>query len=148
MVTDLLSNARLYNGLGERIAHALAWVNSRDIAGLAVGRYDIDGSNLYAMVSEYSTKRPEEGKWEAHRKYIDLQCVAAGEEQIGYAPLTSLSAGEYIADKEISWHTGTGSLVTMVPGRFMLLWPGDGHMPGMAIGEPKPVRKVVLKIAL
>jgi beta-galactosidase beta subunit len=30
----------------------------------------------------------------------------------------------------------------------MLLWPGDGHMPCLAVGEPEPIKKVVVKIAV
>jgi beta-galactosidase beta subunit len=33
-------------------------------------------------------------------------------------------------------------------GPFMILWPGDAHMPGIDAGVPGPVRKVVLKIAV
>ena len=36
----------------------------------------------------------------------------------------------------------------MEPGRFMLLWPGDGHMPGISIAESENVKKVVVKIAV
>jgi beta-galactosidase beta subunit len=30
----------------------------------------------------------------------------------------------------------------------MLLFPEDAHMPGIAVGDPVPVKKVVLKIAV
>jgi len=32
--------------------------------------------------------------------------------------------------------------------QFMILWPGDAHMPGVAADGPGLVRKVVVKIAL
>lgn len=146
MVTDLLKNAHLYAGLGERIARGLAWVNEQDLANLPVGRHDIDGQKLYALVSEYTTKPHADARWEAHRRYLDLQCLASGRESIGYTPLVTLQSGQYIPEKDIVWLTGNGSHVVMEPGRFMLLWPGDGHMPGVALGEPEPVKKVVVKI--
>jgi len=37
--------------------------------------------------------------------------------------------------------------VTLLAGEFILLWPGEAHMPGMAIDEPACVRKIVVKIA-
>jgi beta-galactosidase beta subunit len=37
--------------------------------------------------------------------------------------------------------------VALEPGRFIIVWPGDAHMPGMAEGSPAPVKKIVVKIA-
>lgn len=147
MIVDVIENARLYAGVGARIARALEWMALTDLGALAPGRVEIDGDRLFALVSDYTSKPQTEGRWEAHRRYLDLQIVAAGVERIGYGPVTSLVAGDYIAEKDIVWLEGDGSFVTMTPGRFMLLWPGDAHMPGIAAGEPSPVRKVVVKIA-
>ncbi|MCX7706947.1 MAG: YhcH/YjgK/YiaL family protein [Anaerolineae bacterium] len=33
-------------------------------------------------------------------------------------------------------------------GSFMLLWPDEAHMPGLAVDDPVPIRKVVVKIAV
>jgi beta-galactosidase beta subunit len=33
-------------------------------------------------------------------------------------------------------------------GDFMLLWPEDGHMPGIAVESPVYVKKAVVKISL
>jgi len=148
MVIDLLSNAHLYAGLGERIARAFSWVQGQTLADLAPGRYEIDGTLIFALVSDYVTKPAAEGRWEAHRKYLDLQCLASGRESIGYTPLVTLVGGQYIPENDITWLTGHGSFLTMEAGRFMLLWPGDGHMPGIAIDGPEPVKKVVVKIAV
>lgn len=148
MVVDLLTNSSLYTGLGERIARGLAWAQEQPLAELAPGRHDIDGQRVFALVSDYDTKPAAEGRWEAHKKYLDLQCLVSGRELIGYTPLASLVGGQYIPEKDIVWLTGHGSFITMEPGRFMLLWPGDGHMPGIAVDGPEPVRKVVVKILL
>jgi YhcH/YjgK/YiaL family protein len=148
MVTDLISNARLYMGLGPFINRALAWVAATDLTKLPVGRQEIDGDNVFALVSEYKTKAMADGKWETHRRYLDLQCVLSGIEQIGYAPASTLAGGDYTPDKDITFLTGTGNFIVAEPGRFMLLWPDDAHMPGMAIGESVPVRKVVVKIRM
>jgi YhcH/YjgK/YiaL family protein len=148
MVTDVLVNASLYAGLGDRIARALKWAQDMDPASLELGRIDIDGNRLFALVSDYQTKPLIDGRWEAHRGYLDLQCVAEGIERIGYAPIASLVATDYIPERDITWLEGEGSFVTLEPGRFILLWPGDGHMPGVAVEDPRHVRKVVIKIAV
>jgi YhcH/YjgK/YiaL family protein len=148
VVIDQLANAHLHRPLGPRITRALDFLLSTDPTRLELGRHDIDGDNVYALVSEYRPKRQEEGRWEAHRRYIDLQCVASGRERVGFAPLDRLTPEPYDEAKDIMRLEGAGDFLTLEPGQFMLLWPGDAHMPGIAIGEPVTVKKVVVKIRL
>jgi YhcH/YjgK/YiaL family protein len=87
-------------------------------------------------------------QWEARRRYIDLQSLASGTERIGYAPLGRLEPRPYDDAKDMLRLSGPGEFLTLGPGDFMLLWPGDAHMPGIAVDEPSPVKKVVVKIRL
>lgn len=146
MVTDTLANAHLYSGLGRRIARGLRFLAEADVGGLAVGRHEIEGESLFATVSDYTPKPVAQGRWEAHRRYLDLQFVASGVERFGVAPIGRLDAGEYIPEKDITWLTGPGDYLTLAAGQFIVLWPGDAHMPGLDAGVPGPVRKVVVKI--
>jgi YhcH/YjgK/YiaL family protein len=148
MIIDKLSNSHLYESLSLRIRRALQYVRQTDLAATDVGRYEIDGSNLYAMVQQYSTKLREQGVWEAHRRYIDLQYVVQGTERIGYVHLSRLTKGEYDEAKDFWRLTGEGDFLTLSSGDFMILMPEDAHMPGMAVDAPSPVRKVIVKIAV
>jgi YhcH/YjgK/YiaL family protein len=148
MVIDQITNSPVYRSLGPRIARALDFLQQTDLASLEPGRHELDGDLIYALVSEYVSKRPEEGRWEAHRRYIDLQCVASGRERIGYAPVGRLTPEPYDEVKDMMWLAGAGEFLTLEPGEFMLLWPGDAHMPGIAVDEPQPIKKVVVKIRL
>jgi hypothetical protein len=67
---------------------AFNFLKSNDLPGLEIKRYDIDGDNLFAPVSEYMTKNEEDAKYEAHQKYIDIQYVVSGKELIGVAPIS------------------------------------------------------------
>ena len=148
MVCDLLANAHLYAALGTRIARGLQFLAETDLASLAPGRHELDGKRLFALVSDYTPKPPAEGRWEAHRRYLDLQYVVSGVERMGVAPIDRLTAGDYDADRDLLWLSGTGDFLTFGAGQFMILWPGDAHMPGIDAGVPGPVRKVVVKIAV
>jgi YhcH/YjgK/YiaL family protein len=147
MVSDSLANAGLYAALGPRIARGLAFLGHADLEHLSPGRHEIDGDALYAIVSDYAPKPESEGRWEAHRRYLDLQFVAHGAERIGVAPLAGMTAGDYSAEKDICFLTGSGDFLTLTGDRFVLLWPTDAHMPGIEAGRPGPVRKIVVKIA-
>ena len=77
MVTDSLTNAKQYYGLGERIAKALRYLQEHDCTLLPLGKTPIDGEQIFALVQDNTTKPKAEGVWEAHRRYIDVQFVAA-----------------------------------------------------------------------
>jgi YhcH/YjgK/YiaL family protein len=100
------------------------------------------------MVQEYNTKSKDEGKWEAHRRYIDLQYIVQGAENIGHANIHQLQQGEYDANKDFLPFDGDGNFFTLQSSYFVLLLPEDAHMPGLAVASPAPVKKVVVKIAV
>lgn len=148
MILDRLDHAGLYAPLSPGIAQALAFLARPELADLPDGRHDIAGDDVFALVSRYLTKPREEGVWEAHRRYIDLQHVVAGVERLGHAHPDRLTAGVYAADSDYLPLAGTGDLVTLAAGGFALLFPHDAHMPGLAVDHPGPVHKVVIKIAV
>ncbi|MGB5872238.1 MAG: YhcH/YjgK/YiaL family protein [Bacteroidota bacterium] len=147
MIVDTLDNALLYFGLGEGIKKGLLYLAGTDFSKLETGRHDIEGDQLFAIVQEYQTKPLEKGKWEAHRRYWDIQYVVKGTEQIHYANIEHLSAGEYDAEKDFLGLEGKGDQVTLREGMFAILSPQDAHMPGMAQGQSVAVSKVVVKVA-
>jgi YhcH/YjgK/YiaL family protein len=135
----------------ERWDKAFNFLKSNDISGLELKRYDIDGNNLYAPVSEYLTKNEEDARYEAHRKYIDIQYVVSGKELIGVAPMSQKKdvLEPYDATKDIEFLTvaqGENHLAT--PDRFFIFFPEDAHRPGLKDGENLPVRKVVVKVKI
>jgi len=148
MIVDLLANSHLYRGLNSRIDRALAYLNEIDLLALEPGDYEIDGKSIYARLLTYTTRLEEQGMWEAHRLYIDLQVMVRGEERIRYAPLSRLTPGSYDEAKDFLRLSGEGDSITLPAGSFMLLWPTDGHMPCLAVGAPAPIEKVVVKIAV
>jgi biofilm protein TabA len=148
MILDLLTNYPLYRRLSDRIDLAFAYLHQADLRALEPGDYEIDGRNIFAKVQTYTTRPPEQGTWEAHRRYIDLQVMIEGEEHMGYAPLNLLTPAGYDEARDFLRLSGHGDRVTLRSGSFVLLWPGDGHMPCLAVCEPMPVKKVVVKIAV
>jgi YhcH/YjgK/YiaL family protein len=148
MIIDQLANAGQYYGLGARIEAALRYLQDTDFNSAVPGRCDIDGDQVYAMVQEYDSKPKVEGFWEAHRKYLDVQYVAAGVEHMGYAPAANLLAGAYQQENDFIKLEGDGEFFLLREGYFCILAPQDAHMPGMAIDQPKPVKKVVVKVLL
>ncbi|MFA5043466.1 MAG: YhcH/YjgK/YiaL family protein [Kiritimatiellia bacterium] len=149
MIVDLIKNAALYKGLDGGIRTALEYLAKTDFATMTPGRHDLEGNSVYALVQQYITKPMEQGLWEAHRRYIDVQYVAKGIESMGYAPIGNLKETRAYAPKnDYALFAGTGDFVTARAGTFAIFFPEDAHMPCIAGGTPAPVRKVVVKVAV
>lgn len=133
----------------ERWDHAFNFLKSNDFSTLELKRYDIDGDNLYAAVSEYQTKNEEDARYESHQKYIDIQYVIIGSELIGIAPASQKKDILEVYDpvKDIEFMTVMqGVKIRATPDRFFIFFPDDLHCPGMKEGENSFVRKVVVKV--
>ena len=100
------------------------------------------------MVQEYDTKPAAQAKWEAHRKYIDIQYVISGMERMGFANLKTMQVGEYAPERDFQALNGAGSFVDVFAGAFVIFFPEDGHMPCLCVDAPEPVRKIVLKVRI
>lgn len=129
---------------------SLYYLKNTDLAGLSVGRHDIDGENIFALVSEYQPEPKIDRRPEAHQKYIDIQCLASGEEIIG----CSLLAPDYeiiedkLAQNDIAFYKEVRQEVDVVlePGVYAILFPNDVHRPCCISRSREPVKKVVIKI--
>ena len=147
MIIDKLSNSHLYSGLDERINKAFAYLKKTDFSKMELGKYEIDGDTIFALVNEYNTKDESEGKLEAHKKYIDVQFVAKGSELMGYAPLENqIVIDEYNEQNDISFFIGEKSFPKVDEGMFAIFFPTDVHLPGIKVDEKSYVKKVVIKV--
>lgn len=147
MIIDKLSNSHLYSSLGERITKALAYLKQTDFSQKELGRYDLDGDNIFALVNEYNTKDESEGKLEAHKKYTDVQFVVKGSELMGYAPLQNQKViNEYNEQNDITFFEGERSFTKVDEGMFAIFFPTDLHMPGIKVQRSEYVKKVVIKV--
>ena len=149
MIIDNLDNCSSYRGVASRWWRAFDFLHSADLANLALGRHDLDGDNLFALVQEYQTRDLAESKWEAHRRYCDVQYVVSGRERMGVAPLARMSVvTPYDADKDVAFFDGPGDWVVLDANMFAIFTPNDVHRPCVAAGPGERVRKIVIKSLL
>jgi len=151
MIVDKIENAHLYANLSDRLTKALEILKNKSLIEKDDGRYDVDGDNLYYIVQRYETRPADQCKLEAHKKYIDIQFVAAGEEILGYTPLENLETSQpYNEAKDIVLYKMPAkiSIMKLGPGMFCILFPQDAHMPKCHLDSPSNVHKVVVKIKI
>ncbi len=149
MIIDRLTNLEQYRGLAPKWVRALEFLRDTDVLSLALGRHDLDGDQLFALVQEYRTKPVAECRWEAHRRYCDVQFVARGAESIGVMNIERMQIEQpYDADRDVAFFAGEGDFITLHAGSFAIFAPQDVHMPCVAAVGSEPIRKIVLKAAV
>lgn len=153
MIVAKLEQIAQQAALSPRLRQGLEFLQQLDPQGLEPGTIEVEGREVYAMVQSY-TSRPvtENPRFEAHRKYLDIQYLVSGTEAMGWAPLEQLEVNmPYNAEKDVMLGTVPAEARTLVPfssGYAILLYPSDAHGPGLAAGEPEPVVKIVVKVLL
>lgn len=151
MIVSSYSNLNTYKGLSKNLDTAIRYLQNQDKTNLEVGRFDIDGEDVYAVVSQYNTRSIEEGKYETHEKYLDIQCLLEGEEFILVTNRSKLNSTGYdaAADKE-NYADGSEEVsVRVMPQVALILYPEDAHKACcMVHDERKAVKKLLLKVKI
>jgi YhcH/YjgK/YiaL family protein len=150
MVIDDLQNADNYKILGEQLAKGLSYLQKTDFTSMAVGKYEIEGDKIFAIISEYNTIDTDSEKMEAHKKHIDIQYWVSGAEKVGHDILKNQPLfKEYDTEKDFLLVGNFPSYFSvMQAGMFAIYFPWDLHMPCIKIDEAAVVKKVVVKVAV
>lgn len=151
MIKDNIKNSAKYYNLSERIKIGLKYLKNTDFNNVENGKYEISGDEIYVMIQDYDSKPIEQGRFEAHKKYIDIQYVIEGQEQIGAGNIEKfLAITEYDEDKDIVFLTqktnANPEFIELQENEFAIFTPEDAHMPCIAVNEPSYVRKAVVKV--
>lgn len=116
---------------------------------MAPGRYDIHGDDLFAAVSRYDTEPDGDRVFENHKKYIDLQIVLDGKEEIQWADTKTLTmvSEEFSKGGDIAFYKGAAMGYTLLGGeQCVILFEEDAHKPNVLHEKSENVLKVVFKI--
>ncbi|MEI7652168.1 MAG: YhcH/YjgK/YiaL family protein [Verrucomicrobiota bacterium] len=151
MILDQLSAADAYESLHPFFPKAFAYLRAFD-PKTADGKYELIGQELVAIVQRYQTAAAADKLWEAHQVYGDIQVVYQGLEYCGHADQRSLTVTKpYITEKDVEKYAAPSTptaLLTLGRGNFAIFHPQDGHQPGVQIGSPADILKVVIKFRL
>ena len=150
MIKDILNKIDSYGNAIPYIQEVREILSISDLKEKEKGKYEIPGGKCFYVIAEYETHPFQEGKFEWHKKYIDIQIVLKGEEIIYNTSLSGTKADEngYSEEKDIQY--GTASVfdtLVMNTGEMAVLFPEDAHYPGCRNGkEPVQVKKLVIKV--
>lgn len=151
MICENIKNKKNYASINHHFIAAFKFLEQTDLKGLAIGKYEIDGENLFVLVQEYMTESSTQRRWEAHERYADIQYIVDGKELIGYYPVEGLELLEdKLQERDIAFYKNIESYskLELCAGDYAIFFPGEAHKPCCTISERLPVRvkKVVVKI--
>jgi YhcH/YjgK/YiaL family protein len=152
MIFTSKENLERYKVISANMSAAIEYLLKISTENLEPCKTNID-SNMYMMVQCYDTCTWEQGKFEAHDRYIDIQFYLSGEEFVYVEDRLKLNISEpYDAERDVvKFHDISVSPVKlrMKPGTVAIFFPEDGHKPNCMIDKsPEPVKKIVMKVKL
>lgn len=148
MIYDVLSNAELYYSVHPGFRAAFEYLRNTDFSKLPTGRNEIDGERMFVMVNRDVGQGRDKRKLEFHRKYIDIQYVVEGLDEIGWRAesLCKELAVEYRESADVGfWGDRPVSYFNVAAGQFAIFYPADPHAP---LSGKDSMLKPVVKVAV
>lgn len=149
MILDRFENKECYIDIHPYFKQAFAYIEEYLKCPKEPGVYEINGRELFAKVQEYQTR--EDGFFEVHDKYIDVQYMVEGEEKVYYAAREGMKpAMEYDEQEDALILQDTQDMMefTFRAGEFAVFFPQDAHKPAMKMEKIASAKKVVIKVKL
>lgn len=142
--------ASAYHKNPERWNMAFKFLKNTDLNNLPEGKQELDGENLFISAQKYHTKEKPDTKYEAHKKYIDIQYIISGKELMGVTTLDKVEPlGSYNEEKDLAFYTyEEGNYFKAVPQNFFIFFPEDVHRPCIKAEKNVLVKKLVVKLLI
>lgn len=149
MIFDHIQNAYNYYNMHPLFRKAFEYLSSTDFSLIENGVYEIDEKNLFAIVNSYQTEPADQRIWEGHKKYIDIQFVAKGSENMGYSPIQNAKVlRAYDEENDFTKFDAKGTEISVPTEYFTIFYPTDVHKPNLVNKNSTEVKKVVMKVRL
>ena len=115
------------------------------------GKFPLE-DGCFVNVQEYTSKLRQNAKYEAHKRFIDIQVVLEGAELIAVETLDTMYGypviTEYNEEKDVELYTpncdGIDKLLNA--GDFLIIPPKDAHAPGICVNEQMTIKKAIFKV--
>lgn len=144
MIIDKISNLIKYKEIIPNLVEGIEAI--RSVGELPVGKYHFNKG--YFLIQEGLTKLFDENAFEVHKKYIDIQIIVEGAEEIAWETIDKLK--DFIPyDEENDKGKMNGQVIhqmLITKGMFWVAFPDDGHQAIAHSKTQHKFRKIVLKL--
>jgi biofilm protein TabA len=148
MILDTLNNLEHYANLHPLFPRVIAFIRNTDLTALNTGIHSIMEKQLFVIVEEAQGRSRDDAKLECHRRYIDIQLVLEGTDEMGWKPLADCqqAVSDYNEERDIRFfHDKTDTWISTPANSFCIFFPQDTHAPLVGSGK---IRKLIFKIAV
>ena len=144
MIIDSIDQIMKYEPLLSNLKKGMEAIHS--LEEVKEGRYEFDGG--YFMVQKGTTRPILEGTFEAHRKYVDVQILLEGSEEVAWEDIRKLTTViAYQPEKDAERLTGEREhVMKMTKGMFYAAFPQDAHQPVAHTETAQEFTKIVMKL--
>src|SRR3989344_8844788 len=130
------------------------FLKNTDFSVMSQGKYPLlnfSEDEAFFIIAEYTTMDIEQVNPEVHRRYVDIQIMLKGTEQIGVA---NLHKGKHVLyqpydrknDVELYKITDHESFFVMTQSDILIFFPQDIHRPCCTYNQMQQIRKVIIKV--
>lgn len=148
MIVDHLTYAYRFFDLHNGFKQAFEFIDSYKTPLFESQRIQLAGPDLIAIIEPAQGKGKSAARLEAHRKYIDIQYIYEGREEIGWKPYQDCHHlyQSYNAEKDIEFFSDESLVwLSLKAGSFAIFFPNDAHAP---LGGTQAVKKIIMKVAV
>jgi len=142
--------AKQYNTNKSYWDKAFAYLKNTNLDTVSIGKYFLDGDNVIATVSENKPKDFADTKWEAHKKYIDIQYIIRGKEKMGVAQVSKGTVvDQYNETKDVGFYSvadADSKFYLAEPGVFLIFFTSEAHRPNIKVDGCDSDKKIVIKV--
>lgn len=147
MIIGKLSEAHLYNSCNTFFRQLFDFVNNNDLTQFNNGKIVLSPNDVFINICEPTLKPAEEQKLEVHAEYIDVHIPLTGNEIIGVRHIDNIDVDSdepFNFDDDFALYSAPADYyMTIHPGEFCILFPGEAHAP--IIGEGT-IKKAIGKV--
>ncbi len=138
-----------YRGIHPNLDLALEHMTEEFLSSLGGERVDLKPGEVWCTKFTYETIPDEESFFEAHEKFLDIHMMLEGSERVEIARPDSLECFQRVEANDFYAYRGQGQYkLTLSPGDFLVVFPGDAHKIKMRTSGPCTVTKAVFKIKI
>lgn len=138
------------NDLSAKIEYAIDYIKKLDLKLIENGKYVVNDDFFY-LVQEYHTKKSKDVKFEAHKKYVDIQFLVAGQERIEVTAAAFMeievpydSQNDVVFFKEPRY----AGYVDIKANCYTVFYPKDAHKPGIDLEQTQSIKKIIGKVRI
>ena len=150
MIFDNIRNAEKYYKLSPNLEKAFEHIKKCVRENTPPSRYETDGMKV--LIQDYKTYVFEDDLYESHRKFVDIQFIREGREEIHMIDSTKMERErDYNAEGDVEVFRGMEKFESfhLTDGEFVCFFPYEAHKPSIAVDDtPSQTKKIVVKVGL